>query len=112
MTKDQLNRVVKDIKIYRGLEGVTVYGFTDRLGLSSYNSVLSQKRAATIKAYLVRHGVPADKITVIGRGPFDPEVSCENVKGAELKDCLSPIGELKSLSKVHVNQTLQPAFAG
>ena len=97
--EEQLSRVIKDIKSYRDLENVTIYGYTDRLGSNSYNSVLSHKRAETIKAYLVQHGIPTDKITAIGRGPSDPKVSCDEVKGAELKDCLRPNRRVEILIK-------------
>ena len=97
--EEQLSRVVKDIQSYRDLENVTIYGYTDRLGSNGYNSVLSQKRAETIKAYLIQHGIPADKISAIGKGPADPKVSCNEVKGAELKDCLRPNRRVEILIK-------------
>ncbi|HSG99285.1 MAG TPA: OmpA family protein [candidate division Zixibacteria bacterium] len=46
----------------------TVEGFTDNIGLEADNLAVSQKRADHIKAYMVRHGIAAERITAIGRG--------------------------------------------
>jgi outer membrane protein OmpA-like peptidoglycan-associated protein len=47
---------------------VTCTGHTDTSGSASYNMALSLRRAATVKTALVKEGVPADSIAVIGRG--------------------------------------------
>ncbi|MDP1748828.1 MAG: OmpA family protein, partial [Reyranella sp.] len=43
-------------------------GHTDTSGPEAYNMALSLRRANTVKDALVREGVPATAITVIGRG--------------------------------------------
>jgi len=47
---------------------LTCTGHTDTSGPANYNMALSLRRANTVKAALVRQGVPADTITVVGRG--------------------------------------------
>jgi outer membrane protein OmpA-like peptidoglycan-associated protein len=47
---------------------LTCTGHTDTAGPANYNMALSLRRANTVKAALVRQGVPADTITVVGRG--------------------------------------------
>ena len=47
---------------------ITCTGHTDTSGPANYNMALSLRRAASVKAALVRQGVPQDQITVIGRG--------------------------------------------
>ncbi|TAJ32819.1 MAG: OmpA family protein [Reyranella sp.] len=47
---------------------LTCTGHTDTSGPANYNMALSLRRAASVKTALVRQGVPADQITVIGRG--------------------------------------------
>ena len=47
---------------------VTCTGHTDTAGPANYNMALSLRRANTVKNALVKEGVPATSITVIGRG--------------------------------------------
>ena len=50
---------------------VTCTGHTDTVGSASYNMALSLRRAATVKTALVKEGVPADSIAVVGKGETD-----------------------------------------
>jgi outer membrane protein OmpA-like peptidoglycan-associated protein len=47
---------------------VTCTGHTDTAGPSNYNMALSLRRASTVKDALVREGVPATAISVVGKG--------------------------------------------
>jgi outer membrane protein OmpA-like peptidoglycan-associated protein len=47
---------------------VTCTGHTDTVGPANYNMALSLRRASTVKSALVKEGVPADSISVVGRG--------------------------------------------
>jgi opacity protein-like surface antigen len=52
----------------RGNARITATGHTDTSGPESYNMALSLRRANAVKDALVRDGVPAQAITVIGMG--------------------------------------------
>src|ERR1700738_1581811 len=52
----------------KGSARITATGHTDTSGPESYNMALSLRRANAVKDALVRDGVPAAAITVIGRG--------------------------------------------
>jgi len=45
-----------------------VVGHTDGVGAAGYNMHLSQMRAASVKRYLVQHGVSADRLSASGKG--------------------------------------------
>jgi outer membrane protein OmpA-like peptidoglycan-associated protein len=52
----------------KGNARITATGHTDTSGPEAYNMALSLRRANAVKDALVRNGVPAQAITVIGRG--------------------------------------------
>ena len=47
---------------------VVLSGWTDSKGTDAYNRVLSQRRATAVKNYLAKQGVPASRMSAIGRG--------------------------------------------
>lgn len=47
---------------------VILTGWTDWIGTDAYNMKLSQERANSVKNYLVKQGIPASRMTAIGRG--------------------------------------------
>jgi len=52
----------------KGNARVTATGHTDTSGTEAYNMALSLRRANAVKDALVREGVPATNISVVGRG--------------------------------------------
>ena len=68
----------------KGTARVTATGHTDRSGPESYNMALSLRRANSVKDGLVRNGVPANVITVTGRGEAQPLVpTADGVREAQ-----------------------------
>ena len=58
----------------KGSARVTATGHADKSGPDAYNMALSLRRANTVKDALVRNGVPATAIAVVGRGESMPLV--------------------------------------
>lgn len=73
-----------------GIDVVHVIGHSDRIGRDAANVELSRKRAAAVRDHLVAAGVPADKVTAVGRGSVEPVATCEGERGQALIDCLAP----------------------
>jgi OmpA-OmpF porin, OOP family len=65
-----LNSIIADIKD-RDLGGITVGGHTDTAGPPDYNMQLSQRRANTVAAELVKAGIPAHIVTTEAFGETD-----------------------------------------
>ena len=51
---------------------VEVAGHTDSQGAADYNEGLSERRAITVRDYLIGKGVSADRMTVRGYGEAEP----------------------------------------
>jgi len=60
---------------------VEVQGYTDGIGSAEYNLGLSDRRAATVRDYLVGQGVAADRLTTRGFGKSDPVASNDTEEG-------------------------------
>ena len=72
------------------VQSVVVTGYTDRLGSDTYNLKLSEKRAASVAAYLKAGGIEAP-IEQRGLGKANELQPCDKVKGQKkLIDCLAP----------------------
>ena len=63
----KLQQVVDFAKQYPDAN-LEVSGYTDNRGSKAYNLKLSQRRANSVKAYLVKQGVSADRISTKGYG--------------------------------------------
>ena len=70
LSAQALNTIKQAAAAYKskGNARITATGHTDTSGPEAYNMALSLRRANTVKDALVREGVPATAIAVIGRG--------------------------------------------
>ncbi len=60
---------------------VEIAGHTDSTGSAEYNESLSDKRAASVRQYLIDQGVAADRLSARGYGELDPVASNESSSG-------------------------------
>lgn len=51
---------------------INIEGHCDERGTAEYNLGLGERRAASVKSYLVSLGVPADRVTVVSKGKESP----------------------------------------
>jgi len=68
---EALNAAAATLRLNADLK-VEVAGYTDNRGSTTYNVRLSQKRAETVRDYLVTQGVSADMLSAKGYGPENP----------------------------------------
>jgi OOP family OmpA-OmpF porin len=86
---DELVAKVKDIK----LEVIIAVGHADRFGTDKYNQKLSEKRAESVKAYLVSKGMEPNRVYTEGKGKKQPVTKAGDCKGPKSKKviaCLQP----------------------
>jgi OOP family OmpA-OmpF porin len=65
------------------VEMVIATGHTDSIGTEQYNQRLSERRAQAVKDYLVSKGIPASKITTIGKGESQPVATNKTKEGRQ-----------------------------
>tara|TARA_B100000575_G_scaffold268829_1_gene248047 strand:- start:686 stop:2263 length:1578 start_codon:yes stop_codon:yes gene_type:complete len=63
---------------------VRVEGHTDSRASDAYNLTLSQDRSEAVREYLIRQGVPSDRLNAVGRGEREPLDARENPDAWEL----------------------------
>ena len=90
MPQPKLDELAAAMKRDPSASSVTVIGHTDRLGSDTYNSALSQRRAESVKQYLVEKGVHPDRVQAVGKGESEPVIICTERKRSALIDCLAP----------------------
>lgn len=74
-------------------DAIYVTGHTDRFGTTKYNQKLSERRAHAVKNYLVRKGIPANRIYAEGMGETQPVTgpgACNGARSAKVIACLQP----------------------
>ncbi len=79
--KDTLDELVRDMGDLNSIAEIEVIGHTDSIGTEEYNQGLSERRAATVKDYLISKDVPADRINTEGRGELEPVATNETREG-------------------------------
>jgi outer membrane protein OmpA-like peptidoglycan-associated protein len=60
---------------------VSIEGYTDSKGSRSRNMDLSQRRADTVRTYLISRGFPADHVVAKGMGPDRPIADSSSAEG-------------------------------
>ncbi len=63
---------------------VEIEGHTDNIGSNEFNMWLSQKRAQTVKDYLVSKGIDANRMVVKGYGEEQPRATNKSAEGRAL----------------------------
>jgi OOP family OmpA-OmpF porin len=63
---------------------VSIEGHTDAIGTDAYNQGLSERRAASVKKYLVEHGIDASRLSTVGYGESRPISSNQTREGRAL----------------------------
>jgi len=80
--REKLSRVVGIVLSHPGLR-MEVEGHTDSVGSDSYNLQLSERRAASVRSYLVTAGVASTAVATAGRGEASPVASNATAAGRQ-----------------------------
>src|SRR4029079_2281573 len=72
--REKMAKVSGILLAYPGLR-LQLEGHTDSIGTDEYNMQLSQRRADTVREYLISQGVQPANVTAVGLGKADPVAS-------------------------------------
>lgn len=75
-----LDRAVGVLKEYPSL-AIEIQGHTDNVGAAEYNLDLSQRRADSVRRYMVKQGADEKRITAVGYGLTQPLMSNDTPEG-------------------------------
>jgi len=81
--RERLARISGIVLAYPDLR-LQVEGYTDSIGSDEYNQELSEKRAATVRDYLVSSGVSINNVVAQGFGKADPVADNSTAAGRKL----------------------------
>ena len=95
---------VVDFTVKYPESNLAVTGYTDSTGTVKHNQKLSERRAASVKAYLVKKGVPAAHIVTKGEGVANPVASNKTKAGRAQNRRVEITSVVREESKVRVNQ--------
>lgn len=99
----KLNEVVSFTEKYKDAQ-LESSGHTDSTGTEEYNQKLSEGRAESVKAYMVKKGVSANRIDTIGYGESRPMADNATSEGRELNRRVEICTVLKVEKKVRVTE--------
>ena len=78
--REKLSRIAGIVMAHPGLK-LEVEGHTDSVGDDASNQILSERRAESVRRFLVQNNVPADSITSKGLGESTPVADNMNADG-------------------------------
>ena len=73
-SQDNLSTLASSLMEYENTD-LVIAGHTDSSGSEEYNQTLSEQRADAAATFLVREGVPAGRISIVGHGESQPVAS-------------------------------------
>jgi outer membrane protein OmpA-like peptidoglycan-associated protein len=82
-SRSTLQQVAQNVAQYAD-EVVEVEGHTDSTGTDEYNMGLSQRRADSVRNYLVDQGIPSSRVTARGYGESSPKATNDTPEGRQL----------------------------
>ncbi len=83
LSTEELDRLAALLR-EQGEVAVEIAGHTDSVGSAEANQELSERRAASVKAYLQSQGIAADRVTAVGYGESRPVESNDTDEGRAL----------------------------
>jgi len=110
-----IDTIASLIKMRPGVESVSVEGHTDSKGSDEYNMKLSDRRANSVMQELIKRGIPASKLSAVGKGesvPIAPNTlpnGRDNPKGRALNRRVEFHLQISPDTKVRIEKEEKPS---
>jgi len=78
-----IEQIARELKANQNWSKLTITGYTCNMGPDAVNNRLSLQRAEAVKNELVRLGIPANRIEVVGKGSANPIASNATLAGRQ-----------------------------
>jgi OOP family OmpA-OmpF porin len=89
--REKIDDIVTKIKQEPGIQQVRIAAYADPIGTDSYNADLSQRRAGSVRDYMIDQGIEPQRIDATGKGETNEFAPCEDVRGrSNLIRCYQP----------------------
>jgi OOP family OmpA-OmpF porin len=82
-TKAALDEAVEVLSSYNDIL-ILVEGHTDSAGLEETNQLISERRAKSVRDYLIEKKIPEDRIKAMGYGQLRPAATNDTAEGREM----------------------------
>jgi len=99
----KLNEVVDFAKQYPNAN-LEAAGHTDSIGSEAYNQGVSERRAVSVKGYLVNHGIDGGRISTSGHGETQPVASNKTAVGRAANRRVEIRSVIQEKKRVRVTQ--------
>jgi outer membrane protein OmpA-like peptidoglycan-associated protein len=84
---------------------IRVDGYTDSTGTPEYNRDLSQRRADTVRGYMLKQGIPADAVVSEGFGQENPVATNGTAAGRQQNRRVEMVVSGQSIGNTGVDDT-------
>ncbi len=82
--KAELDDLVAKVKSHQAVDSITITGHTDSVGTDAYNQKLSERRANSVRDYMIKDGIDTSLITsTTGMGESKPVASNDTAAGRQ-----------------------------
>lgn len=76
-SKTKLELVIKEMNQNPGMR-IKIHAYSDPIGANNYNMELSNKRANTVRDYLIAQGIDASRLEIASEGELNPIVETDD----------------------------------
>lgn len=98
--RESLQTLLNTVRSYKTVDSIIITGHTDKFNTIAFNQALSERRAGTVRDWLVQQGFDASAISVVGAGKTQPLVTgCGNTRTKKTIACLQPNRRVEVLIK-------------